>query len=129
MRDIRTKCFIEGQNCPIWEEFDTPKDLASNEFLIYLKDKAIGTIRYRETAEGFKLERFAVLDEYRGKNYGKMALEYLCDVIIASRFNPCRIYMHAQAGLKSYYEALGFKAIGEVFLEANIVHIEMEKFY
>ena len=129
VRDIRTKCFIEGQNCPIWEEFETSKDLEAHEFLICLKETPIGTIRYRETEEGFKLERFAVLNEYRGHEYGKLAFEYLCDEIIAARNNPCRIYMHAQKGLQSYYESLGFKAIGEEFMEANIPHIEMEKHY
>ena len=129
IRDIRTKCYIEEQNCPIWEEFETTKDLESNEFLIYLKEKAIGTIRYRVTIEGFKIERFAILKEYRGHDYGKKAFAYLCDEIIASRFNPCRIYIHAQKGLKEYYESLGFKALGEEFIEANIIHIEMEKFY
>ena len=129
VRDIRVKCYIEEQNCPIWDEFETSKDLASNEFLIYLGDTPIGTIRYRETEDGFKIERFAVLKEYRGHEYGKKALQYLCDEIIGAPYNPCRVYMHAQKGLQSYYEALGFKAIGEEFVEANIIHIEMEKYY
>ena len=129
VRDIRTKCYIEEQSCPLWEEFETEKDLVSNEFLIYLKEKPIGTIRYRETVEGFKIERFAILKEYRGHDYGKLAFNYLCEELIAARNNPCRIYMHAQKGLQSYYESLGFKAIGEEFIEANIPHIEMEKLY
>lgn len=129
VRDIRTKCYIEEQSCPIWEEFETEKDLASNEFLICLKEAPIGTIRYRVTEEGFKIERFAILKEYRGHDYGKQALNYLCDEIIGARNNPCRIYMHAQKGLIYYYETIGFKAIGKEFLEANIIHQEMEKFY
>lgn len=129
VRDIRTKCYIEEQSCPIWEEFETIKDLASHEFLIYLASTPIGTIRYRLTEQGYKIERFAVLKEYRGHEYGKLAFKYLIEEIIAARNNPCRIYMHAQKGLQSYYEALGFKAIGEEFNEANIPHIEMEKYY
>jgi len=129
VRDIRTKCYIEEQNCPIWEEFETEKDLASNEFLICLKEKPIGTIRYRVTDEGYKIERFAILKEYRNFGYGKKALKYLCDEIIAARYNPCRIYMHAQSRLKDYYASLGFTPIGEEFMEANIPHIEMEKLY
>lgn len=127
IRDIRTKVFIEEQNCPIWEEFETEKDLASNEYLIYKGDKAIGTIRYRETDKGYKIERFAILKEYRLKGYGKEAFKFFTDMIDA-RHNPCRIYFHAQKHLKSFYESLGFSAIGEEFIEANIVHIEMERF-
>ncbi|MCR4879367.1 MAG: GNAT family N-acetyltransferase [Bacilli bacterium] len=129
VRDIRVKCYIEEQNCPIWEEFETEKDLESNEFLICLNEKPIGTIRYREMSDGFKIERFAVLKEYRGHDYGKQAFKYLCDEIIAARNNPCRVYMHAQKGLLDYYRSLGFTPKGEEFIEANIVHIEMEKFY
>lgn len=129
VRDIRVKCYIEEQDCPISEEFETEKDLASNEFLIYLASTPIGTIRYRDTEAGFKIERFAILKEYRNKHYGKDSLKYLCDKIIASRYNPCRIYLHAQSRLKDYYASLDFTAIGDEFMEANIPHIEMEKFY
>ena len=128
VRDIRVTCYIDEQDCPIHEEFETEKDLASKEFLICLEEKAIGTIRYRETDKGFKIERFAILKEYRNKHYGKESLTFLCDMI-AARHNPCRIYMYAQSRLKDYYSSLGFTPLGEEFIEANIAHIEMEKFY
>ena len=126
VRDIRTKVYIEEQSCPIWEEFETEKDLASNEFLIQKDHINVGTIRYRVTEKGYKIERFAILKEYRNKHYGKEALKFLCEMIEA-RHNPCRIYMHAQKHLEKYYASIGFKSVGEPFIEANIEHIEMER--
>lgn len=127
VRDIRTEVYIIGQNCPILEEFETIKDLSSKEYLIYLKDIAIGTIRYRETDKGYKIERFAILKNYQHLGYGKAALIYLINMI-KDKYNPCRIYLYAQYALKEYYESIGFTAIGDKFIEANIEHIEMELF-
>ena len=126
VRDIRVEVYIKEQECPIDEEFETEKDLSSHEFLIYKDNTPIGTIRYRELEDGYKIERFAILKEYRNKHYGKEALSYLCSMI-EERHNPCRIYMHAQKRLEGYYASLGFKSIGEEFIEANIVHITMER--
>ncbi len=126
VRDIRVAVYIKEQECPIDEEFETEKDLESSEFLIYKDSTPIGTIRYRKTDKGFKIERFAILKEYRNHHYGKETLEYLCKMI-EEKYNPCRIYMHAQKRLEDYYASLGFKKIGEEFLEANIIHIEMER--
>ena len=62
---IRNKVFIEEQNINKKLEYDDKKVNA-----IYILAKinliAIGTARYRPTEFGMKLERFAVLKEYRG---------------------------------------------------------------
>lgn len=126
VRDIRVEVYIKGQDCPIDEEFETEKDLEANEFLIYKDTTPIGTIRYRHLEDGFKIERFAILPQYQHHKYGKEAISYLCKMI-EEKYNPCRIYMHAQKGLEEYYSSLGFKRIGEEFVEANIVHILMER--
>jgi predicted GNAT family N-acyltransferase len=35
------------------------------------------------------------------------------------------IYLHSQCHAKEFYEAFGFKAVGEIFKEANIDHCYM----
>ena len=96
-------------------------------FLIYYKETPVGTIRYREMGDRtFKLERFAVLKEYRGKGFGKEAFLYLVNKI-EEEYNPCTIYFHAQYQLLDYYKAMGFIPEGETFYEANIKHIKMVK--
>ena len=125
--DIRNRVFVIGQNCPYDIEVVPEEENEAKHFLILYKDIPVGTIRYRETGERtFKLERFAVLDEYRGHGYGKEAFLYLVNKL-EEDYNPCTIYFNAQYQLLEYYQKLGFKEEGETFYEANIKHIKMVK--
>ena len=71
-----------------------------------------------------KLERFAILEEYRGKHFGKEAFTFLVNKL-EEDYNPCTIYFNAQYHLLDYYRSLGFKEEGDTFYEANIKHIKM----
>ena len=125
--DIRNKVFVIGQNCPYEIEVVPNEEKEAKHFLIYYKETPIGTIRYRQTGDReFKLERFAILEEYRGHGYGKQAFLYLVNKL-EEDYNPCLIYFNAQYQLLDYYKKLGFKEEGEVFYEANIKHIRMIK--
>ena len=125
--DIREKVFVKEQNCPYDIEVVPKEEKEAKHFLIYFKDDVVGTIRYRMTAERtFKLERFAILKEYRGHEYGKDAFLYLVNKL-EEDYNPCTIYFNAQYQLLEYYQKLGFKEEGETFYEANIKHIKMVK--
>ena len=102
-------------------------ELSIAQVLIYYKDTPVGTIRYRMMCDRtFKLERFAVLKEYRGHDYGKEAFLYLVKRI-EEEYNPCTIYFNAQYQLFDYYKAMGFIPEGETFYKANIKHIKMVK--
>ena len=125
---VRKEVFIDGQNISYDDELELHKEEGTHTFLIYNKDIVIGTIRYRQNNREFKIERFAIRKQYRGKGYGKLAFSFLTDKI-AREFNPCRIYVNAQYQLLDYYKDLGFSPKGEIFDEANIPHILMEKYY
>ena len=125
---IRKEVFIDGQNISYDDELELDKEEGTNTYLICYKEKPIGTIRYHQYDKDFKLERFAILEEYRHKGYGKQAFDFLCNKI-AGEYNPCRIYFNAQYSLLEYYKSLGFSPNGEIFDEANIPHILMEKYY
>ena len=125
--DIRNKVFAIGQNCPYDIEVVPNEEKEAKHFLIYFKDEPVGTIRYRQTGEReFKLERFAVLEEYRGHGYGKEVFLYLVNRL-EEDYNPCTIWFNAQYQLLEYYQKLGFVKEGETFYEANIKHIKMIK--
>ena len=95
--------------------------------MIYYKETRVGTIRYRITGNReIKLERFAILKDYRNKGYGKEAFLYLVNKL-GEEFNPCLVYFNAQYQLLDYYKKLGFIEEGETFYEANIKHIRMTK--
>ena len=125
--NIRNIVFVGEQNCPYNIEVVPSEEEEAKHFLIYYKDTPVGTIRYRAMGDRtYKIERFAILKEYRGHGYGKDAFLYLV-AKLEENFNPCTIYFNAQYQLFDYYKALGFTEEGETFYEANIKHIKMVK--
>ena len=123
--NIRQIVFREEQNVPYHEDEIVEEELQSKTFLIYLKDKVIGTIRYRELEERlFKIERFAILKEYRNKSYGSQTINYFVEMI-AEKYTPCTITLNAQIQTIEFYQKNGFFPEGDIFIEANIKHQKM----
>lgn len=118
---IRHEVFVIGQNCPADLEYEFEEE--STHFLVTDNNKAVATARHRKTKQGYKLERFAVLKNERGKGYGNLVLkEILNDLKDFSGL----IYIHAQEQVLPFYEKIGFKKEGEVFEEAGIMHYKMK---
>ena len=128
MVDIRHKVFRQEQNVPYEEDEIYEEEITAKSYLITLNEKPIGTIRYRQTEEGYKVERFAILKEYRGRGYGIKSFSYFVEMI-AAKYNPCKIYFNAQIYIKDLYTKIGFIQEGEEFMEAGIKHIKMFKNY
>ena len=120
---IRNKVFIEEQNINKELEYDDKKVSA-----IYILAKinliAIGTARYRSTEVGMKLERFAVLKEYRGLGVGKSLVSFLVKTLKSEK----NLYLNSQKKVAGFYKKLGFKIRGDVFYEAKIPHYKMVLF-
>ncbi|MFT6053171.1 MAG: putative GNAT family N-acyltransferase [Roseivirga sp.] len=124
---IREKVFIEEQECDRDEEFDE-FDAESVHFIAYYRGTVAGTSRYRKTAKGIKLERFAVLKEFRGSGIGKRLVStVLADVLYHYNDKGTLIYLHAQVSAMQLYAKYDFKKVGELFTEAKIEHYEMQK--
>ena len=118
--NIRYEVFVIGQNCP--EEIEWEFEEESTHFLVYDNGEAVATARHRKTKNGYKLERFAVLESERGKSYGNIVLKaILADL---ADFNGL-IYMHAQIQVLPFYEKVGFIKEGALFEEAGIKHYKM----
>jgi len=118
---IRETVFVGEQNVDPSIEHDRHEEFAEH-YLIYLDKKPVGAARWRKTSEGIKLERFAVLNEYRNQQIGAALLEHvLNDTLTLGR----TIYLHSQKNAVRFYERHGFSIIGEPFEEAEIVHYKM----
>tara|TARA_B100001540_G_C15704972_1_gene595695 strand:+ start:691 stop:1119 length:429 start_codon:yes stop_codon:yes gene_type:complete len=118
--NIRHEVFVIGQKCPKNLEYEFEEQ--STHFIILNNKKAVATARHRKTKTGYKLERFAVLKEYRGYGYGKNILEAILNDLKSYKG---LIYLHAQVQVQSFYEKLGFKKEGNIFKEAGIMHYKM----
>ena len=118
--NIRYEVFVIGQNCP--EDIEWEFEEESTHFLVYDNGEAVATARHRKTKNGYKLERFAVLEAERGKNYGNIVLKAILSDL--ADFNGL-IYMHAQIQVLPFYEKEGFIKEGSLFEEAGIMHYKM----
>ena len=118
--EIRNQVFIIEQKVDEEEEFDR-WDYESIHYLVLDNDKAVGTSRWRITKSGIKLERFAVLKEYRGKGIGQIMLRKMIEEVP----DGYEIYMHAQVSVLPFYEKEGFRSTGPMFSECDIDHYKM----
>lgn len=125
-RSIRSQVFIEEQDCPPGEEWDG-HDATSRHILGRVDGRAVATARWRTVARNeevvAKLERFAVLPDFRGRGYGTKLVQSL--VADAQRAGFDTFLIHAQAHLEDWYVDLGFQPTGRTFEEVGIPHVEM----
>jgi predicted GNAT family N-acyltransferase len=120
--EIRRLVFVEEQQVDPAEEYDEYEDSCIH-FLAYCDGVACGTARIRKTDNGKKLERFAVLKEYRGKGVGAALVEACLQKLEPETY----AYMHAQEHALEFYAKHGFQATGERFWECDIPHFKMWK--
>ncbi len=119
--EIRKLVFVVEQMVDPQEEYD-PEDQISVHFIAFVEKIACGTCRWRFKSQNIiKLERFAVLKEFRNTGVGMELLKTcLNDLPYAEQ-----VILHAQIQVIGFYEKIGFKKVGEEFLEANIRHYKM----
>ena len=118
--DIRRLVFIEEQHCP--PEFEWEHEDESVHFLAEVNGIPAGTARWRQTNEGFKLQRFAVLKEFRGMGIGQaLVAAVLKDLPADAQY----VYLHGQIQACALYEKFGFEREGEEFDEVGIRHYKM----
>ncbi len=123
--EIREKVFVIEQGVDKNEEYDQFEDI-SNHFLAKRDGQPIGTCRWRFTSDGIKLERFAVLQEERGKGAGQALVSaVLKDIAMHADTASKTIYLHAQLEAVPLYAKFGFQKVGEIFEECNIQHFKM----
>lgn len=125
--NIREKVYIEEQKIDRKDEFDAFDD-TSEHFLVFKEGQAIGTGRYRDTKEGVKLERFAVLPEFRKKGAASILITSMLEHIKISGRGDKKLYLNAQLSAMPLYEKFGFTPEGDRFMECDIEHQKMSRF-
>lgn len=123
--EIRRLVFVIEQNVDPAEEYDEYEESCIH-FIATYNNLPAGTARIRKTEKGIKLERFAVLKEYRKNSVGKL-LVYACLAHPWTLEGNIYLYMHAQEHAIEFYSKLGFKIEGERFFECGIPHFLMSK--
>ena len=117
---IRREVFVVEQNCPPELEWEFEDE--SHHFLAAVDGEPAGACRWRKTDKGYKLERFAVVQKFRGKGVGQ---ELVKAVLADLPPDAAYVYMHAQIQAVTLYEKFNFEKLGPEFEEAGIRHFKM----
>jgi len=122
---VRRAVFIDEQGVPEDIEMDGRDDEAVH-FVARDDGDPVGAARLREVEPGVgKVERVAVIADRRGEGLGRRLMKRL-ETAAADR-GIDRLVMHAQTHVEAFYERLGYETTSDVFEEAGIDHVEMEK--
>lgn len=122
---VRRRVFIEEQGVDESVEMDGRDGDAVH---VVLTDAAepVATARLRFPEESTaKIERVAVLADYRGEGLGRRVMDAAESVATDRRATDA--VLHAQLRVREFYERLGYVAEGETFEEADIPHVQMRK--
>jgi predicted GNAT family N-acyltransferase len=121
--EIRRQVFQREQGIATESDFDG-LDNEAEQFVAYDGETAVGTGRYRILKDGVgKVERVAVIEEYRGRKAGRAIMEAIAQT--AKEQGIVILTLDAQQSASSFYESLGYRIEGEVFEEVDKPHVVM----
>ncbi|MDR3090922.1 MAG: GNAT family N-acetyltransferase [Clostridiales bacterium] len=121
---IRREVFTEEQG--IAEELDADgSDDGALHVLARENGEPAGTGRLKEIDGRYVIGRLAVRRDKRGIGIGDLIARLL--IRRAWELGARRQYVHAQLQAAPFYEKLGFKAVGEPYIEAGAKHVNMER--
>ncbi len=124
---IREAVFIVEKGVPKEIETDSLDclDGACSHVLVCCDGEDVGALRCAYTAEGIvRIQRFCVLQAYRGSGIGKHALEQ----VESHCRRGCRaVELDAKLAAAGFYEACGYKTVSAPFVEAGVPHVKMAK--
>jgi len=121
--NIRTTVFVDEQGIDSRIDFDGLDEVATH-VLVFFQDEAIATGRMLDDGH---IGRIAVLKEHRKHGVGAKVLQALLENAQVKGFS--RVYLGSQTHATGFYKKLGFTICGEVFMDAGLEHIEMERYF
>ena len=121
---LRHEVFVEEQGVPLDLEIDEDDDTAVH--LVAVADGTIvGTCRVLQAGEQAKFGRLVVARDARGGGIGAALLAEAERRALA--MGCTRMVLAAQTSAMGLYDRAGYTARGEVYLDAGIEHMTMEK--
>jgi len=124
---LRSEVFVVEQDC-VYQDIDY-KDQKALHIIGFKNDKIVAYTRVFKPGDYFKyasIGRVVVAENERNFKYGYDIMEASIKAI-STHYNESTIKISAQTYLTKFYNNLGFKQIGEEYLEDGIPHIAMIK--
>ena len=122
LAELRRRVFVEEQGVPLELEQDGLDAACVHVLAEADGGEAVGTGRLR--ADG-RVGRMAVLAAHRSRGVGAALLDAL--TAAAAEAGVRELALHAQLAARAFYERAGFRAEGEVYVEAGLPHVDMRK--
>jgi ElaA protein len=122
---LRSEVFVVEQNCA-YQDLDN-KDQKALHLIVEENNKIIAYTRIFKKGKFFinsNIGRVLVKKEHRGKNLGKKIMIKSIEHLKKDQTQN-KIELSAQKYLIKFYLEIGFKKIGEEYLEDNIPHVKM----
>jgi ElaA protein len=124
---LRSEVFVVEQECA-YQDIDG-KDQKALHVLGYKEEELIAYTRIFEPGYYFNeaaIGRVVVTKKERDQDLGYVIMNASIQAV-QEYYNTSKIKLSAQTYLKQFYNNLGFKEVGEEYLEDGILHIEMLK--
>ena len=124
---LRSEVFVVEQDC-VYQDIDG-KDQKALHVLGFKNDKIVAYTRIFKPGDYFEqasIGRVVVKENVRQFKYGYDIMNASIDAI-DFHFRITTIKISAQTYLRTFYNNLGFKQVGEDYLEDGIPHIAMIK--
>jgi ElaA protein len=124
---LRSEIFVVEQNC-VYLDLDGKDKLALHLFGEF-DGKIVAHARLFKagiTFDNASIGRVTVDVNYRDRKWGHDLMREAIAGIL-SHFGESKITIGAQLYLKKFYESQGFVQTGDMYLEDDIPHIEMQK--
>ncbi|SDW08202.1 Predicted N-acyltransferase, GNAT family [Marininema mesophilum] len=122
---IRKTVFVGEQGVPLALETDEHEE-QSTHFIARMNGYPAGTLRFRWLSKELgKVERVAVLSQYRGARIGVALMQAVEDY--AHQQGALQIKLSAQTNALPFYTKLGYQEVGSPYMDAGIEHITMGK--
>lgn len=121
--EIRKVAFVSEQNVPADLEADG-LDPSARQFGVRADGNLIGTCRVRLIGSAAKIERVAIIKDFRGQGVGRVLMKYILNEL--RKNGDIQLFkLASQAYAVPFYEKLGFRTRGHEYLEAGIPHYDM----
>lgn len=108
------------------DEYDCINDECEH-FLIRCGDKGVGTVRCKLDIKQkeIRLQRFCIHSDYRKFGFGRKMLDFIDAYYQNKEFEWIRL--DSKFAVYGFYEKSGYQVVSDVFMEAGIEHVKMEK--
>ena len=122
IRNVRKNVFADElgiSKSKLFDEYDETCD----HFILFDGKNAVGSVRFMLYEKTIKLERMAILQEYRKNSYGKNSILQLREFYNSLGYT--QIFLDSIYSVRGFYKKCGFLEQGKIFQRVGIKHVRM----